>query len=114
MALERVTTVPAKDAMTDAHSGTIILALNSGSSSLKFGLYRVSASRTEALLSGEAQSIGEEGGRFHAKDSRANSLLTETVSIPTQRDANSRIEQVLAGCKLRALCGSARNSNLFH
>jgi hypothetical protein len=34
--------------MTDAHSGLIILALNSGSSSLKFGLYSVSASRTEA------------------------------------------------------------------
>ena len=100
--LERVTTVAAKDAMTDAHSGTIILALNSGSSSLKFGLYRASASRTEALLSGEAQSIGEEGGRFHAQDSQANSLLTETVSIPTQRDAISRIEQVLAGCKLPA------------
>ena len=88
--------------MTDAHSGLIILALNSGSSSLKFGLYRVSASRTEALLSGEAQSIGEEGGRFHAQDSQANSLLTEAVSIPTQRDAISRIGQVLAGCKLPA------------
>ena len=88
--------------MTDAHSGLIILALNSGSSSLKFGLYRVSAPRTEALLSGEAQSIGEEGGRFHAQDSQANSLLTEAVSIPTQRDAISRIGQVLAGCKLPA------------
>jgi acetate kinase len=91
MALERVTTVPAKDAMTDAHSGTIILALNSGSSSLKFGLYRVSASRTEALLSGEAQSIGEGRGRFHVQDSQANSLRSETVSIPAQRDAIVRI-----------------------
>ena len=88
--------------MTDTHSESIILALNSGSSSLKFGLYRVSTSRTEALLSGEAQSIGEEGGRFHAQDSQANSLLTETVSIPTQRDAIRRIGQVLAGCKLPA------------
>ena len=77
--------------MTDTHSESIILALNSGSSSLKFGLYRVSTSRTEALLSGEAQSIGEEGGRFHAQDSQANSLLTETVSIPAQRDAIIRI-----------------------
>lgn len=88
--------------MTDAHSGAIILALNSGSSSLKFGLYRVSASRTEALLSGEAQSIGEESGGFHAQDSQANSLLSETVSIPTQRDAIIRIGQVLVGCKMPA------------
>ncbi len=88
--------------MTDAHSGATILALNSGSSSLKFGLYRVSASRTEALLSGEAQSIGEESGGFHAQDSQANSLLSETVSIPTQRDAISRIGQFLVGCKMPA------------
>ena len=106
--------VTAGDAMTDTHSESIILALNSGSSSPKFGLYRVSASRTVPLLSSEAQSIGEEGGRFHAQDSQAKSLLSETVSIPTQQDAIIRIAQVLAGCKLRALCGSARNSNLFH
>ena len=36
---------------------TNVLALNSGSSSLKFGLYRVGASRTDMLLSGEAESI---------------------------------------------------------
>jgi acetate kinase len=100
--LERVTIVTPRDVMTDAHSGAIILALNSGSSSLKFGLYRVSASRTEALLSGEAQSIGEESGGFHAQDSQANSLLSETVSIPTQRDAIIRIGQVLAGRKTPA------------
>ena len=88
--------------MTETHSESIILALNSGSSSLKFGLYRLNASRTDALISGEAQSIGEEGGRFRAQDSQANSLLSETVSIPTQRDAIIRIGQVLFGCKMPA------------
>jgi len=39
-----------------------VLALNSGSSSLKFGLYRVASSRTEMPLSGEAESIGEKNG----------------------------------------------------
>jgi acetate kinase len=36
-----------------------VLALNSGSSSLKFGLYRIEASISKILLSGEAESIGE-------------------------------------------------------
>lgn len=35
------------------------LALNSGSSSLKFGFYRVGSSRTELLLSGEAEAKDE-------------------------------------------------------
>lgn len=42
--------------MTDAASGLTVLALNSGSSSLKFGLYRVDASRTALLLAGERES----------------------------------------------------------
>ena len=41
--------------MTDAEPGFNVLALNSGSSSLKFGLYRVGSSRAEMLLSGEAE-----------------------------------------------------------
>jgi acetate kinase len=43
-----------------------ILALNAGSSSLKFGLYRVESSRIEMLLSGEAESIGGEKGHREA------------------------------------------------
>jgi acetate kinase len=45
--------------MTDARPELNVLALNSGSSSLKFGLYRVGSSRTQILLSGEAEAIGE-------------------------------------------------------
>lgn len=36
-----------------------VLALNSGSSSLKFGLYRTGAASTEALLSGEFEVVGD-------------------------------------------------------
>ena len=46
-----------------------VLALNSGSSSLKFGLYRVGPVRTEELLSGEAEAIGEAAGKFSAQNS---------------------------------------------
>src|SRR4051794_13140250 len=36
-----------------------VLALNSGSSSLKFGLYRVGSSTCEALLAGEVEATGD-------------------------------------------------------
>jgi acetate kinase len=49
--------------MTDAEPELIVLALNSGSSSLKFGLYCAGSSRIEMLLSGEAESIGDKTGK---------------------------------------------------
>jgi acetate kinase len=88
--------------MTDAERGSNILTLNSGSSSLKFGLYRVGSSRTEILLTGEAEQIGEKNGKFHAQDSRENALLSETVSIPSQREAIIRIGRFLADSKMPA------------
>ena len=53
--------------MTDAEPQLNVLALNSGSSSLKFGLYGVGPSRIERLLSGEAESIGDKSTKCHAK-----------------------------------------------
>jgi acetate kinase len=88
--------------MADAQSELNILALNSGSSSLKFGLYRVDASRIEMLLSGEAESIGEENGRFHAQDPQGTSLLSETLSLPNQQGAIVRIGQLLSDSKMPA------------
>jgi hypothetical protein len=61
-----------------------VLALNSGSSSLKFGLYRVGPAQTDLLLGGEAESIGEGAGKFHARDARDNVLLAETAPSPTR------------------------------
>jgi acetate kinase len=88
--------------MMDAEPGSNILTLNSGSSSLKFGLYRVESSGTEMLLSGEAESIGDKKAKFYAQDSRANTLLSETVSIPSQREAIIRIGRFLADSKMPA------------
>jgi acetate kinase len=78
-----------------------MLALNSGSSSLKFGLYRVGSSRTEMRLSGEAESIGNQK-KVYAQDWRENTLLSEIVSIPSQREAIIRIGRVLADSNLPA------------
>ena len=60
--------------MAKAEPSSTILALNSGSSSLKFGLYGVGPSATEMLLSGEAEAIGGKDGSFHAQDSNGNSV----------------------------------------
>ena len=79
-----------------------VLALNSGSSSLKFGLYRVGPSRTDMLFSGEAEGIGEANGKFHAKDSQNNSLLSEAMSIPGQRDAVVRVAKLFTDLKTLA------------
>lgn len=73
-----------------------VLALNSGSSSLKFGLYRVGSSQTETVLSGAVESIGAHESRFLAADSRRNELVTETAPIPSHGEAIIRIGRLLA------------------
>jgi acetate kinase len=85
-----------------AHDGPerIVLALNSGSSSLKFGLYRVGATGTETLLSGEASSIGDTGAKFDARDARCKPLVSEAAAIPDQRDAIIRVGRLLADAKM--------------
>ena len=88
--------------MTDTEPGLNILALNSGSSSLKFGLYCVGSARIEMLLSGEAESIGDKKGTFHAQDSRGNALLSETILIADQREAIVRIGRLLADSEMPA------------
>src|SRR6202161_4969141 len=87
--------------MTDAESELNVLALNSGSSSLKFGLYRVGSARIDRLVSGEAESIGNEGGKFHAEDAGGNVLFSETGSIPSQREAVVRIGRLLSAAQMQ-------------
>src|SRR5579863_6116939 len=88
--------------MTDTEPQLNVLALNSGSSSLKFGLHSVGSSRIEMLLSGEAESIGDESGKCHAQDSHGNALLDETAPIPSQREALIRIGKLLIDAKMPA------------
>ena len=73
-----------------------VLALNSGSSSLKFGVYRVTGSRTDLLVSGAAESIGESKAKFVAKDGQQNALISEATAIPRQAEAIIRIARLLA------------------
>lgn len=77
-----------------------VLALNSGSSSLKFDLYRVRSLQTQRLVSGEAESIGEEAAVFHVEDPKGNSLLRESAALPTQKDAVTRVARLLIEVKV--------------
>jgi acetate kinase len=86
--------------MTHAESKLNVLALNSGSSSLKFGLYAVGPSRIERLISGEAESIGDKSGKFHARDSHGGALLSESGAIASQREAIIRIGRLFVDSKM--------------
>jgi acetate kinase len=79
-----------------------VLALNSGSSSLKFALYQVDSQRSRMLVGGEASAIGSNRSKFQAQDSNNKSLLAESVVIQTQRDAIERIGKFLGDAKMPA------------
>jgi acetate kinase len=53
-----------------------VLTINSGSSSLKFSLYRIGQAETR-LLSGSLERIGLQGGQYHVRDSAGKELLDE-------------------------------------
>jgi acetate kinase len=76
---------------TRSPDGPIVLALNSGSSSLKFGLYRVGCAAPEMLFSGEADLAGGGTGYFRVDDPRGAALVRETASFTDQHKAIVRI-----------------------
>lgn len=80
--------------------GFNVLALNAGSSSLKFGLYRVGSSGAEVLLSGEDDSIGDEASNGGAVARIARRLAGP--KLPSPDAVGHRI--VHGGPKLRAHC----------
>ncbi|MFZ6644615.1 acetate/propionate family kinase [Undibacterium sp. TJN25] len=78
---------PAKQAGQALH----VLALNSGSSSLKFGLYRVQEHAVTALISGTAEQIGGQHGKFSATDARGKAIVSESAAFASQLEAIARI-----------------------
>ena len=54
------------------------------------------------LLSGVVESIGDQGGKFHAQDARGNALLSERGSVPSEREAIIRIGRLLADSEMPA------------
>ncbi|HKN61419.1 MAG TPA: acetate/propionate family kinase [Candidatus Acidoferrales bacterium] len=66
---------------------TIILALNSGSSSLKFGLFTASHDEVRPLCSGAAEGIGSNQGRFWIHGAKGEVLKDEPHAFAKQEEA---------------------------
>ena len=68
-----------------------VLAFNSGSSSLKFGLYAVRAGRAACLASGEAQKIGHAHSVFRVTDAVGRVVCLDTLPLRTPHDVIERV-----------------------
>jgi acetate kinase len=71
-----------------------VLALNSGSSSLKFGLFRVTTD-VETLMFGEIDAIGKPESRMSAASASDQRQVSEADPIATQTAAVARIVRLL-------------------
>jgi acetate kinase len=63
-----------------------ILTINSGSSSLKFALYRMGNSE-ELFFSGSFSEIGEENGLFQVKNNQNETVVRQNLNIPDHHTA---------------------------
>jgi len=86
-----------------AATGVRVLALNSGSSSLKFGLYEANLWGVQTLWSGQVKSVH---GRFESIDARreaaTGALACEPASMQSPRDTIIAIGDMLANAKTPA------------
>ncbi len=73
----------------------LILVLNSGSSSLKFGVYRRGPSDEEALLTGRAEGVGEPNGAFRILSADGANLASREHVLESQEDALSLLASAI-------------------
>ena len=78
-----------------------VLALNSGSSSVKFAVFPIGAS--EPILKGKAERIGLDGGLFQAVDAAGTQVAHEQQSLPDHASALRRVLQCARGIATHAL-----------
>src|SRR5215472_11297665 len=73
-----------------------ILIINSGSSSLKFGLYIERDGEEQPALDGLADGIGRDNGKLELKDARGKTLRSESVRFASEDEALSQAARWLA------------------
>jgi len=79
----------------------VILALNSGSSSLKFGLYARDGDKPIPIAAGAIEAIGSPTRcRFRATDRRGKEIVDEACRAATPLDAIVRVARLLADSSL--------------
>jgi acetate kinase len=77
------------------NAGDLVLAINSGSSSLKVGLFRQQNGEEIAILTGGADGIGKSDGKLSITDAHGEHLLDERYTLPTQTQALNEIIRAL-------------------
>lgn len=80
---------------TGSPEENLIFVLNSGSSSLKFGIYRRGASDEEALLTGSADGIGSGSGALHIRSSDGKTLVQREGIHETQGHALAVVAEAI-------------------
>ncbi|WP_168792069.1 acetate/propionate family kinase [Paraburkholderia aromaticivorans] len=79
----------------DSTQDQTILVLNSGSSSLKFGLFRHAGDDESLLLEGSAEGIGRDDGSLRIKAPDGRVLVQQERVLESQIDALQKLAQVL-------------------
>src|SRR5271155_522496 len=76
-----------------ARNDDLIFVLNSGSSSLKFGIYHRGASDEEALLTGSADGVGHSNGTVHIRSSAGKLLVRREGILESQSNALATVAE---------------------
>lgn len=76
-----------------------ILVINSGSSSLKFGLFVNKNGDEHAVARGNADAIGSKNGKLEIFDEQGNNVLKETNHLDSHKTAFSQIAKRLTALK---------------
>lgn len=72
---------------SEASDAQPILVINSGSSSLKFGVYQTRNRDEQLVLNGIAENIARPDGKIQLKDASGHTLLEEKRSFPSSTEA---------------------------
>ncbi len=79
-----------------------VLVLNSGSSSIKFGIYETADGQRKRLIEGAVDGIGTDLGKFWMKDAAGNKLVDQTPALPTRVEAFGLVTDALRSGKSAA------------
>jgi acetate kinase len=82
-----------------------ILVINSGSSSLKFGLFVNKDGDEHAIARGNADAIGSDNGKLEIFDEQGNNVLKETQHLDSHKTAFSQIAKRLTEWKYDSPAG---------
>ncbi len=98
-----------------------VLVLNSGSSSIKFGIWEASGDQRVRLFEGAVDGIGTDLGKFWMRDGEGKKIVDETPALPNRGVAFALVSDALHSGKIpapaaighRTVCGGPSiNENL--